>query len=228
MQPYFFPYIGYFQLIKAVDTFVVFDDVNYIKKGWINRNAILVNGGPHLFTMSLVSASQNKHINAIQIDENSNWKSDLLKCISFSYKKAPFFEEIYTLLAEIIVYEDSNLSSYIIHSLKKICAYLYIETNFISSSELNKDIELKAQDKIINICKLLGAQKYINPIGGIELYDKNTFLKEEVMLSFIKTNTFSYKQYNNPFIENLSIIDVLMFNDRSTIATMLDNYTLIS
>ena len=227
MQPYFFPYIGYFQLIKSVDTFVVFDDVNYIKKGWINRNSLLVNGNAYLFRMALLSVSQNKYINEIEIDENSSWKQDLLKTISMSYKKAPFFEQVFPLVERIILVEENNLSKFLTHHLKQVCEYLKIETKIIISSNILKNDDVKGQDKIIEICKSIKGNHYINPIGGTELYNKDVFLNENLKLNFIKTNTIAYKQFKNDFIPWLSIIDVMMFNSIEEISLFLDNYELV-
>lgn len=227
MQPYFFPYIGYFQLIKAVDTFVIYDDVNYIKRGWINRNSILINGKTHLFKMNLKAVSQNKLINEILLEENSSWKNNLLKTITMSYKKAPYFDDVYPLLKDIIMYYDQNLSLFLQNLIVKICHYLKVETSFILSSKINKTNKTKGQDKIIEICRELEAKQYINPIGGVELYNKKIFLEEEIQLNFIETQTIKYNQFVNDFIPNLSIIDVMMFNTVENIDEMLNSYKLI-
>lgn len=221
MQPYFMPYIGYFQLIQSADVFVVYDDVNYIKKGWINRNNILVNAASNLFSIALREASQNKKINEILIDSDSKWKSDLLKTISLSYKKAPFFNVAFPVLETIVTYDESNLAVFITHSIKEICRYLNISTKILVSSEIDKDNTLKAQDKIIEICKKTGATQYINAIGGIELYDKAAFSKENIELQFIKTAEIRYPQFKNEFIPWLSIIDVMMFNSPVEINNLL-------
>lgn len=227
MQPYLFPYIGYFQLLNCVDTIVIYDDVNYIKKGWINRNKILVNGISNLFTISLKDSSQNKHINQIEISDGSNWRENLIKKIEYAYKKAPLFDDIFPLISEIIKNEESNLSSYLIFSLKKISNYLRIDTNFVTSSELVKDNSLKGQDKIVEICRIMNASEYINAIGGLDLYENNIFLKNNVTLKFIKAKPVIYSQFKNEFVPWLSIIDVLMFNSIKEIKMMLKEYELI-
>ena len=226
MQPYFFPYIGYFQLINAVDTFVVFDDVNYIKKGWINRNNILVNGNSILFSVPLKEVSQNKLINQILIDENSSWNMDLLKTITISYKKTPYFLEAIKIVSEILLHEEQHLAKFITFSLQKICEYLNINTKIILSSEIEKDSTLKAQDKIIEICRKLDADHYINAIGGKALYDKEVFSKNNIKLNFIESRPIHYQQFKNEFIPWLSIIDVMMFNSVDEIKAMLNNYEL--
>lgn len=227
MQPYFLPYIGYFQLINAVDTFVIYDDVNFIKRGWINRNNILVNDKQFLFTISLKSVSQNKLINQIEINENSTWKGDLLKTIVQGYSKAPFFEQVFPVIQDIIKLEESNVSKFIIYSLQKICSFLEINTKIIISSDIKKDNNLKGQDKILEICKKLGAKDYINASGGVELYDEKVFLENNMFLKFIKSNTVIYPQFKNTFISHLSIIDVMMFNSVENIRDFLNQDVLL-
>lgn len=227
MQPYFFPYIGYFQLINSVDVFVIYDDVNYIKKGWVNRNNILVNATGFLFSVPLLEVSQNKFINQINIEENTNWKNNLLKTITLSYKKAPFYDNVFPVIENIITQEEQNLAKFVTYSLKKICDFLSIETTILISSEIQKNNDLKGQDKIIEICKKLKADNYINAIGGTELYDKEAFVKSKLSLNFIKPNTIIYSQFKNEFIPWLSIIDVMMFNSPEQIKSFLIQYDLI-
>lgn len=227
MQPYFFPYISYFQLINAVDEFVVYDDVNYIKKGWINRNNILVNNGSFLFKIPLIKSSQNKLINQISIDNNENWKLDLLKTIEYSYKKAPYFENVFPIIKEILFQEKNDLSKFLVFSLKLVCNYLNIKTKIILSSSIEKNNDLKGQDKIIEICKKLNATTYINAIGGQELYNKNDFSKNNIALNFIHSDSISYDQFKNQFIPYLSIIDVMMFNSLDDIKEMFSKYELL-
>lgn len=225
MQPYLFPYIGYFQLINAVDIFVVYDDVNYIKKGWINRNAILVNNSRFQFTFPILKVSQNAKINELKLDLDS--KNSFLKTIVSAYAKAPFFNVVYPLIEEIFQYKQRQLSDYLVHSLQKICGYLNINTQFVISSEQNISKELKASERIIAICKSLKAETYYNAIGGQELYDATDFQKAQLQLHFLQTNPMHYKQFDAPFISWLSIIDVMMFNDVDEIKKMLNNYTLL-
>ena len=210
MQPYFLPYIGYFQLIKAVDKFVIYDDVNFIKRGWINRNKILLNGQSFLFTVSLLKASQNKLINEIYV---SNDQSKLLKTIYLTYKKAPYFSSVFPIVEAIFGYEDKNLAQFVGNSIIQIADYLQLDTEFIYSSDIKEmDHSLKGQNKILNICTVMGATGYINAIGGMELYDKKEFEKAKVSLFFLKKKSIKYQQFKNEFVPNLSILDVLMFN----------------
>ena len=224
MQPYLFPYVGYWQLINAVDTFVIYDDVNYIKQGWINRNYILLNGRKHRLTLEVIGGSSNRLINEVEVGKN---KEKLLKTIEINYEKAPYFNKIHTLIKDIFNFEEENLAKFIGNSLIQISDYFGIDADLIYSSEIEKKTTLKGQEKIIDICKSLGADKYINAIGGQDLYDENSFSREGLGLYFINMLPFEYKQYDNEFIPNLSIIDVLMFNSKKDIIQFLNMYELI-
>lgn len=222
MQPYLFPYIGYFQLICAVDTFVIFDDVNFIKRGWINRNRILLDGKERLFTLSLEKASQNKLINQIAILGGQEHREEILKLMHHAYGKAPEYGRVYPLIREIVNNGNPNLCEFIEFSLKRIAEFLGIDTGFVCSSQIAKNGALKGQDRIINICKRLNADQYINPIGGTELYDKIEFDQKSIKLFFLNTKNIAYRQFKNDFIPNLSIIDVLMFNPKKKICEFLN------
>ena len=224
MQPYFLPYIGYFQLISAVDRFVIYDDVNFIKQGYINRNKILGNNKSQTFTVDLKRASSNSLINEIEIGNNCK---KIIKTIKQNYSKAPFFKDAMPLIEDILNNPEKNLARFVGSSLQKISKYLQIDTVFYYSSELEKNCELKAQDKVINICDNLNASHYLNAIGGQELYSKDTFKENKIKLNFIKTNLQPYQQFEQEFIPCLSIIDVMMFNSPELINKMLDNYKLI-
>ena len=227
MQPYIFPYIGYFQLIKAVDKFVLYDDVNFINRGWINRNRILVNGNDSMFTIPLKDASQNKLINEIAVNWDNNWKIKFLKTIEQSYKKAPFYTEILPIIEKSIEADEVQFSKIIEQNLRLICDYLDIKTEIISSSSIYQNTDKKAQERILNICSQEEVNHYINPIGGIELYDKEEFAKENMQMNFIKSMPVEYKQFKNEFVPWLSMIDVLMFNSKEEIYMFLDKYELI-
>lgn len=228
MQPYLLPYIGYFQLIAAVDIFVIFDDVNYINRGWISRNRILLDGRDHFFTIPLSKASQNKLINEIEISEEISTSSrKILEQIKHGYKKAPSFEAVFPILEKIFLNKDRNLVQYIIYATKQICDYLDIDFNYKISSLIEKKNDFKGQLKIIEICKALGVKNYINPIGGTEIYDKNYFVDSGIDLKFIKTNQITYRQFTDNFVPHLSIIDLLMFNSKEAAKNFVKNYDLI-
>lgn len=223
MQPYFFPYLGYWQLINAVDTYVVYDDVAYIKGGWINRNNILVNEKANLITLSLENSSSFKNINEINIIKNGKNAEKIVKTIQMAYKKAPFFNQVMPILENLLLKND-KIANLNYNSILEINKYLKINTNIILSSSLSKDNSLKAQDKVIHINKLLGSDTYINAIGGQELYDREEFKREGIELKFLKMNDIKYTQFKNEFVSNLSIIDALMFNSPEQIRVMLTEY----
>ena len=224
MQPYLFPYIGYWQLIKAVDVFVIYDDVNYIKGGWINRNAILENGKRKIITLETRGASQNKLINQILVGNN---KESLIKTLTQNYQRAPYFKPVMGILLDLFRNDEKNLAKFISCTIFNICSYLLIDTKLLICSEVFNNLSLKGVDRIVNICKQLGADAYINAIGGIKMYDKSTFAKQDLLLYFIESNPIEYIQFGKaPFVPNLSIIDVMMFNSPEVIQRFLENYRL--
>ena len=225
MQPYFLPYIGYFQLIKAVDKYVIADDVNYIRQGWINKNFLLINAKPFMFHLNLIDASQNKWINKIYVADN---QYKLLKTIEFNYKKAPFFKDVFPMIEGILTYEDKNLARYVGNSIIKISKYLRLKTEFLYEGDVQEcNRSLKFQERLISDCVLFGAKQYINAIGGMKLYDKDEFKKAGVELLFLKSNPIEYKQFYHPFVPNLSILDVLMFNSVEQTNVLLLQFDLI-
>jgi hypothetical protein len=228
MQPYLFPYIGYFQLINAADKFVILDDVNFINRGWINRNRILVQDKAHLFTVPLREVSQNKLIKDLQISEQNNWKAKFTKTIEMNYRKAPFFDDIYNVLKDIIDSNKTLLNSFILYSILKINDYLGIKTPIVDTSSIYENQSLKGEERIIDICLKEKAKIYINPIGGKDIYSKDKFLSKGISLHFLKPEFVTYKQFDNEFVPWLSIVDVLMFNSRAKVKNMLNDYTLLN
>ncbi len=227
MQPYVFPYIGYFQLIKAVDVFVVYDDVAFINKGWINRNNILVNGQSSMFTIPLVGASQNKLIRETEVDNLTAWSKKFLKTVEQSYKKTPFFKEGFALVEQVFNLPHVSISEMATASLKETCKYLGIDTKIIESSTVYSNQDLKAQNRILDICLQEKAVHYINPIGGMAIYDKQLFADNKILLNFIKAKPVEYKQFNHNFVPWLSIIDLLMFCSVAEINEYLDKFELV-
>ncbi|WP_029232405.1 WbqC family protein [Butyrivibrio sp. VCB2006] len=227
MQPYFFPYLGYWQLINHVDCFVVFDDVNYIKRGWINRNRILSEKKSYI-NLPLLAVSQNKLINAIEINQKDLFSRRLSAIIHETYRNAPFYDETHVLLEKSLYLEKKILSYYLYDQIKIMCVGLGIETEIVLSSDIPKKEGLKGQDKILAICKKLGADEYINPIGGIDLYSGKFFVDNGVQLCFLKSKLTPYEQFGGEFIPALSIIDVLAFNGITGTRKMLDDYEIIN
>ncbi|WP_455537636.1 WbqC family protein [Terrisporobacter sp.] len=228
MQPYFFPYIGYYQLINAVDKYIILDDVNFIKGGWINRNHILIHKEPKYINLPLKGGSRNVFINKMSVSSDLRLYKKNLKDLYINYRKAPYYEEVYPLLEEIILYKEENLAKWLENSIRKVCEYLEINTPIIVSSTIDKDYKLKCQDKVIDLCKKMNADEYVNAIGGQKLYSKEEFMLEGIKLNFLHTNNITYNQFcKNMIAKNLSIIDVMMFNSKKDIKKMLGEYTLI-
>lgn len=227
MQPYFVPYIGYFQLINAVDKFIVYDNIEYTKKGWINRNRILVNGKDQFISLPIKKGSDYLKVNERYLADTFNDdKKKILRKIKEFYRKAPNFKEAYFLTEEIFSFNNTNLFEFVYNSIILICNYLEIQTKLILSSTINIDHNLKSEEKVLAICESLNAKIYINPVGGIELYKKNHFLKDSILLKFIKTDNIEYHQFCYEFIPSLSIIDVLMFNELEKVKQVyLNQYT---
>jgi hypothetical protein len=227
MQPYLFPYIGYFQRAVAADKFVFYNDDNYKKGGWVNRNRILINGKARYFTLSVVKASPNKLIKDLEIVGDPGNRNRIIDIIKLNYSKAPMFNEIMPVLKELINDPQKNLSNYIESAFRSLCEYLDIKVNFLRSSEIKKDPALKGQYKIIEILKELGATEYINPIGGAALYSKDIFKENAIKLNFIKMREIAYDQFGRQFVPDLSIVDVLMFNSKEAVKDMLSSYEII-
>ena len=229
MQPYFIPYIGYFQLINAVDQFIIYDDIQYTKKGWINRNRILVNSKDAYITLPLKKDSDYADIKDRYLAES--WGLERKKIVNrlmANYKRAPYFEETYPLIEGILLFDKVNLFEYLIQSINLVLRHLNILTPIIISSTLDVDRTLKSQEKVIGICKQMDASDYVNPIGGICLYNKQHFSNQNIALRFLKTANIQYHQFNNAFIPSLSIIDVLMFNSVDSVISMInEKYELV-
>lgn len=220
MQPYFLPYFGYFQLMASVDKFVVFDDVNYIQRGWINRNRLLLNGEAHVFTIPLSAASQNRRICDIEMTAGP-WRGKLLKTIRQAYLNAPYFKPIFELCEKIINLKTLSLHEYLVFSLHQMAQQLKISTMIESSSRIYKNVELRGQQRILDICHREQADIYINAAGGTELYDSDVFEASNIQLAFLRPTDISYRQFGKPFVPNLSILDVLMFNSPESVSALL-------
>ena len=224
MQPYFMPYIGYFQLMKAVDKYVVYDDVNYIKGGWANRNHILINGEKEMFTVTLQKASQNKLFNEIVIGDDFK---KLMKTLQMNYSRAINFDQTMVLMERIISFPNKQLAVFIANSFREILSYLSVETEILMSSEIPKDNSLRGKDKIIQICEILGADTYYNAVGGKNLYDQEEFRELGITLNFVDSLPQVYSQlHTREFVSGLSMVDVLMNNTKDEVNRLLDSFQL--
>lgn len=227
MQPYLLPYIGYFQLLYSSDKFVLHDDVQWIKGGWINRNRILMSNKASMLTLSVKKRSSLDTINKFEISPEHCNRAEFLKKIKAAYLRSPFYKEILPMLSSIIMYDEPNLVKLIKHSLDSIKKYLGIRTPIVCSSELDINTALRGKNRVIKICKTMNADTYINPIGGLGLYDKSYFSRNDIKLHFLKTGDVQYRQFKGEFVPNLSMIDIMMFNEPKEIRRMLKNYKLV-
>lgn len=208
------PYIGYFQLMNYVDKWVVYDDVSFIKQGWINRNMILLNGEPHLFSIPLQKPSSFIEINQTEINRQMyhNWKLKFLKTLEQSYKKAPNFDRVYTLIKDLLEIQHQYISTLCVESILIIANYLKIKTQFVLTSTNYNNIHLNSVERVLDICKSENATSYVNLPGGKSLYQNKDFKNQGINLAFINSKSIEYNQFNNKFVSGLSIIDILMFN----------------
>lgn len=228
MQPYLFPYLGYFQLIQAVDIFVFYDDVNFMKKGWVNRNRILVNGKDCMITIPLKKASQNKLIKDIDVLIDEVWLQQFYKTIEQNYKNAPYFKSTFKLIQIVFETPCKTIAELAINSVKIISEYLAMNTRFKESSiDYTETKGADKSERLICITQLSKSDHYINPSGGKMLYDKTDFRLKGVTLSFIENELSPYTQFDNDFVNGLSMIDVLMFNTPEQVKVMLNEYKLI-
>lgn len=250
MQPYFFPYIGYFQAIKSVDKYMLYENLDYITEGWMHRNRILVKyDKPVYIFISLSQKSSNKKIYDIKLDTNSNWRKRIINSIKYNYGGSKFFNDIFPIIEKIINAEYEYLYDYNINCIVSICDYLSIRTKILTHNEKYRELEselclidsndyslfpdllLTKPDKktarVLAICKNEKADVFINAIGGTNLYNTEEFAKYGIKLHFINTLHFEYKQFSKTFVPNLSIIDVLMHCGKEKTEELLENYKLI-
>jgi len=228
MQPYFLPYIGYFQLVNHCDIFVFYDDIQYSKGGWVNRNRLLVGGAAKTFTIPLMKASDFLDVRDRRISEAFN-PSKMMSAFAQAYDKAPHWEKYKDLLTAILEYPDRNLLNFINNSTAAVAAALSIDSKILVSSNITIDKTLKAQDRVLAICQSLGATEYINPIGGLDLYQESVFAKLGISLKFLSPNLTPYPQFSEPFVEALSIVDALMFLEPSELISRIKNdYALVA
>ncbi|CAN5768521.1 WbqC family protein [soil metagenome] len=228
MQPYLLPYIGYFQLLEAADVFVVLDDVHYINRGWINRNRLLLDGAAQTFTVPLVGASQNRIINELELVPDERWRMKLLRTVKMAYRAAPEFEKSFPLIQSIFGCSEPRLAPFLLHSLESVKEVLRLDCEIVPSASRFENCEIKGAARILDICRRLGATRYVNPIGGLELYDSSLFEQAGIELRFLKARPTAYPQFKTPHIPFLSILDVLMFNGRESVADLLTQYDLVS
>ena len=227
IQPYFFPYIGYMQLMQSVDVFYLLDDVHYIVRGWVNRNRVRVGEQAHWLTVPLVKPSPNKLICELLLQPDDVWRRKMLRTLETSYAKAPYFESVYAMISKVLEASYEKLAPFLHHTLQILTEYLGIEKKMLKTSEQFPGLEEKGQDRIITICQQAGAAVYINPPGGKELYEPEAFQEAGIELRFLKTSwdrlgptTFSKERLS------YSIIDLMMHHSPEQIKEWLACYEL--
>lgn len=223
MQPYLFPYLGYYQLVAAVDKFVFYDDVNYIKNGWINRNRLLLSGSVNYFTVPLAGASPFQKIHDVKIQNNGIWRRKLLQSMSQSYGKAPCFAAVFDLASSVLERSTDSISDMAKDSVIKVAEYLGLDTEFVETSRLYDNEHLTGTERVLDICQKTQASHYINLPGGRDLYSSDYFDKAGIQLQFIEPELMPYPQSKPPFTPGLSILDVLMWNDIPSVRALLNN-----
>jgi hypothetical protein len=248
MQPYFFPYLGYFQLIHAVDKFILYDNLNYIKYGWVNRNRVPINQAPRFFIVPVSNKSSYQKIRDIRIDPDSIWKKKFLKLVFYTYRRAPYFEEVYALVEQIVGVEHDRLAALNAAAVRALAGFLDIRAAIVSDVShyewLEEELEAETSEtnsfylrtqglsdtktiRVLCICRAERADTFVNAIGGQALYDKAIFGRNAIDLHFVKTLPHSYEQGPHEFIPGMSIIDVLMHCGRAGTRRLLDRYELV-
>lgn len=228
MQPYFFPYIGYFQLIATSDVFVLHDDVQYIKGGWVNRNRILLNGEDRIVTLPVQKGAYDLPINARSYVQDAQPYKDIINLIQPAYSKAPFFQQVFPLLNDILMSADKNVARFNENLIRRIADYLGIKSKIIVSSDMEKNNSLAGELRVLEICKRLNATDYTNPIGGTALYHHETFNKQGIALHFLEAQNVRYQQRGEVWLPFLSIIDVMMELEPLAIQHHLMQFNLIT
>ncbi|MDH0121493.1 MAG: WbqC family protein [Pseudomonas stutzeri] len=228
MQPYLFPYLGYFQLIALSDVFVLGDDLQYVKGSWMNRNRVLVNGQPKLITFPLRKGHQTEQIRERWLCDDFDREAEaLMKMLERCYAKAPQRDTVLPLVRSILAYPERNLALFTENALRRICAYMDIRTPIYRGSSLALPAKMDMQDRVIQIVHRMDGELYLNPIGGIELYCPARFRADGLLLRFLRMDDLTYPQFKHPFVPSLSIIDVLMFNSREQLKDLLLRFSVV-
>lgn len=213
LQPSYIPWIGYFEQIVNVDIFVFYDDVQYTKNDWRNRNKIKTLDGSSWLSIPIKS-STSKKINEVLIDDTKNWQTKHLKSLKQYYSKSKYFEDIYPLLEKNINSDINSISTLSIDIIKDIVKYLKIDTKFYLSSDL--DIGGDKNNRLINICKHFNASSYYTGLAAKDYIDEELFKKNNIELVYQEYKHPSYEQLHGDFLPYLSIIDLLFNHGRDS------------
>ena len=226
IQTYLFPYIGYYELAYHSDMFIFYDDVTYIKGGYINRNSILTRNGRQLFTLPVNNASSFKLIKELEFSSNVK---KILVSIQQAYSKSPYFSDVYPIIEKILTSKNRNVAYMASQSIIEIFKYLEVDFKYTYSSLIDYDHSQDAKNKLYQFCKKFNAKEYINVIGGQALYNKEEFISQSISLGFINSQHIEYRQFNNnsDFERNLSMIDILMNEGKSKVIDVLNSFGII-
>lgn len=217
MQPYFFPYLGYYQLAESVDHFVFLDDANFIRRGHIHRNRILLDGQPFRFVLPVCGASQSSRINQLWFSGDHR---RFLQQLRHAYHSAPFFEGIYSLIESICQQSQQNVAQVCADSITRVFDYLGKPLQVSRASSVNS--QKRGQERILELCRYWHAEVYHNASGGRHLYDQATFNDQGIELRFVRGFFPDYCQVGRQqFVSELSMIDVLMNNSIESVNQML-------
>jgi hypothetical protein len=226
MQPYFFPYLGYFQLAAASSVFVFLDDVTFIKGGWINRNRFLVQGQAHTFSVPLRGASSHRLIGDVTIAEDTDWRTRFLRLLEQSYARAPFRTDTLALVRSVLSSTHASIGSLAAASVKAVCAHVGVQPAWLSSREAHPAAGRKGSGRVLELCRALDANRYVNAPGGKALYSAAEFSAQGIELRFLSPPSIRYNQFGQDFVAGLSIIDVMMFNSVTQVRALMEAYSL--
>ena len=215
MQPTYLPWLGYFDLIDRADVFVFYDDVQVVKRSWGVRNKVKTANGPVFLSVPI---DKDKHRNErtffnAQLDYSQNWVEKHLETFRLNYKKASFFEEIFSLLENELIKKPKFLAELNISLIKAIIKFLELNTELRISSEMN-NLSGKKENRLIQICERIDADKYLSPQGSSQYIEAEKpggeFSETEIDLYYQNFVHPTYPQLWGDFVSHLPIVDVLM------------------
>lgn len=227
MQPYFFPYIGYFQLIHATDRYIFFDTPQYERRSWMNRNRIInLNEGSTYITVPVIKAPQQTALTDIVINNNSDWRNKIYRQLEVYKKIAPYYNEVIDFVHSVLDKADTSLAELNVHSVVDTCRYIGLDIDWDIFSQMNLEIptDCAPDEWALEITKATNADEYINAPGGARFFDRSNYETEGIKLQFIQPEIIPYNQRIGRFEPCLSIIDVMMYNSPEEIFNMLAHY----
>lgn len=232
MQPYFFPYLGYFSLIAATDRWVAYDTPQFPREGWVKRNRVLTMGGSawKYVGIPVVRGPLDTPIHAVRIDSRVDWRGDILRNLDYYREhRAPYYRETLEFLQRTLHAAHDGLSALLVSCLRATCDHVGLPARIEVFSELNLEVEPTEtpQDRVVAIARALEATTYVNLPGGKDLYDRRQFALHGIELLFVAPGLPPYDQHRGDFIPGLSIIDALMWNSPGDVRTLIQNYGLV-